>query len=186
MELQDRCRGAMVGLAVGNLIGLACEGWERGEIRRRWPDGIRDIEAEPDCPDDDDLAQAVILAEACVGADRLDVDDLAWRFWIWGGENGLGMVAATCQTLIRYGGSRPRGLGYRNMSAQRRGLAPSGIRAAREPVGLPALEASRVAWEASGRNAAGNGAVPERWRRRVAELRADREAMEVWADRLMV
>lgn len=91
MELQDRCRGLMVGLAVGNLLGLACEGWERGEIRRHWPDGIRDVEAEPGCPDDDDLAQAIVLAEACVDAEVLDADDLARRFWVWGEENGLGM-----------------------------------------------------------------------------------------------
>ena len=176
MEIQDRCRGALVGLAVGNLLGIPCEGWERAEIRRRWPDGIREIEAEPGYPDDDDLAQAVILVEACVGAEALDVDDLARRFWIWGEENGLGMGTATCATLIRYGGSRPKCYGYRSISTQRRGLAPSGIQAAREPVGLPALEASRTAWEASGGNAAGNGAVMRcaplaiRWRQDDAAL----------------
>ena len=31
----------------------------------------------------------------------------------------------------------------------------------------------------------GLDAIPRRWRDQVAELRADREAMEVWADRLM-
>ena len=69
MEPQDRCRGLMVGLAVGNLLGILCEGWPREEIRLGWPDGVRDIEAKPGYPDDDDLAQAVILAAACHGAE---------------------------------------------------------------------------------------------------------------------
>ena len=84
MELQDRCRGLMVGLAVGNLLGILCEGWKREEIRLGWPDGVRDIEAGTGYPDDDDLAQAVLLAAACHGAEALDVDDLARRFWVWG------------------------------------------------------------------------------------------------------
>ena len=59
---------------------------------------------------------------------------------------------------------------------RQRGLALSGLEAAREPVGLPALEASHAAWEASGRNAAGNGAVMRcaplavRWRHDDAAL----------------
>ena len=111
MELQDRCRGLMVGLAVGNLLGIPCEGWPREEIRLGWPDGVRDIEAKAGYPDDDDLAQAVILAEESLGADELDADDLAQRFWVWGEENGLGMGHATRMTLTRYGGSRPRRYG---------------------------------------------------------------------------
>ena len=151
---RNRCRGAMVGLAVGNLLGLPCRGQDRDRIRCRWPDGIREIEAEPGLPDDDDLAQTVILAEACHAADALDVDDLARRFWTWGDENGFGMDHATYGTLTRYGGSPPR----RCYPVGRlRGLKTKASNVwAREPSGLPALEASRAAWEASGRNAAGS------------------------------
>lgn len=159
MELQDRCRGLMVGLAVGNLLGIPCEGSPREEIRLRWPDGVRDIEARAGYPDDDDLAQAVILAAACHGAKALDADDLARRFWVWGEENGLGMGHATEKTLAHYGGSHPRRCGSRNRSARRRGSAQSNFRVAREPAGLPVLEASRAAWEDSGGKAAGNGAI---------------------------
>ena len=152
MQLQDRCRGLMVGLAVGNLLGIPCEGWPQEEIRLAWPDGVRDIEAKAGYPDDDDLAQAVILAAASHGTEALDADDLARRFWVWGEENGLGMGHATRATLARYGGSPPRCYGSRNLPGHR-------SQAAREPVGLPALEASRAAWEDSGGKAAGNGAV---------------------------
>ena len=175
MELQDRCRGLMVGLAVGNLLGIPCEGWPREEICLRWPDGVRDIEAKAGYPDDDDLAQAVILAAACHGAKALDADDLARRFWVWGEENGLGMGHATNMTLTRYGGSRPRRYGSRK-TTRRYSVAPPDFQVAREPVGLPALEASRAAWEDSGGKAAGNGAVMRcapvtiRWRHDDAAL----------------
>ena len=106
MALQDRCRGLMIGLAAGNLLGILCEGWRREEIRLGWPDGVRDIEAEAGYPDDDDLAR---------------------RLWVWGEENGLGMGHATNMTLTRYGGSRPRRYGSRNLSARRRGSALLGF-----------------------------------------------------------
>ena len=176
MKLQDRCRGLMVGLAAGNLLGILCEGWPREEIRRRWPEGVRDIEASPGYPDDDDLAQAVILAEECLRVDELDADKLARRFWVWGEENGLGMGNATAETLARYGGSPPRRCGSRNPSRRRGGPAGSDFPGAREPQGLPALQASRAAWEDSGGKAAGNGAVMRcaplaiRWRNEDAAL----------------
>ena len=176
MELQDRCRGLMVGLAAGNLLGILCEGWPRQQIRLRWPGGVRDIEANTGYPDDDDLAQAVILAEECLGGDELDPDNLARRFWVWGEENGLGMGSATAETLARYGGSHPRRYASRNRSARRGGPAGSDIPRARESQGLPALQASKAAWEDSGGKAAGNGAVMRcaplaiRWRHDYAAL----------------
>lgn len=176
MQLQDRCRSLMVGLAAGNLLGIPCEGWPRQEIRLRWPNGVRDIEAKAGYPDDDDLAQAVILAAACHGAEALDADDLARRFWVWGEENGLGMGHATRATLARYGGSPPRCYGSRKVPARRRGSALPAFQTAREPLGLPALEASRAAWEDAGGKAAGNGAVMRcaplaiRWRQDDAAL----------------
>ena len=176
MELKDRCRGLMVGLAAGNLLGIPCEGWPRAEIRIRWPDGLRDIEARAGYPDDDDLAQAVILSAACHGAQALDADDLARRFWVWGEDNGLGMGNATAATLARYGGSYPRRSGSRRGRGHSRGSAPSSLPVAREPQGLPALQASRAAWEDSLGKAAGNGAVMRcaplaiRWRHDDAAL----------------
>ena len=141
-----RCRGALVGLAAGNLLGVPAEGWPQADIRRRYPDGVRDIEVEPDRPDDDDLAQAVILAAACLEADALDVEDLGRRFWVWAEENGIGIGILTADVLGRYGGAHPRIGGGHGVTA-------------REPEGRPALEAARTVWEESGRQSAGNGAV---------------------------
>ena len=143
---KDRCRGTMVGLAVGNLMGIRQEGKPRRLLRQRYPEGVREIEASSGYPDDDDLAQAIILAEASLAAVALDVEDLTRRFWVWGEENGLGMGGLTNEVLTRFGGARPQ-------RARGKGAKP------REPTGRPALNSAREAWEESGRTAAGNGAV---------------------------
>ena len=145
-DLTDRCHGTLVGLAVGNLMGIRQEGKPRWLLRQWYPEGIREIEASSGYPDDDDLAQAVILAEASLAAETLDVEDLVRRFWIWGEENGLGMGNLTKEVLTRFGGARPQ-------RAQGRGAKP------RDPTGHSALDSAREVWENSGSKAAGNGAV---------------------------
>lgn len=129
-ELRDRYRGALLGLAVGNALGLPVEFWPSAEIRRKYPDGVREIDsAELDLPWDDDLAQAAILAEAILEHDTLRHDDLATRLLAWDESNGRGMGNLTRAVI----------------NALRQGIAPS--------------EAARLVWERDGGNPAGNGAV---------------------------
>ena len=129
MELIERARGMMVGIGVGNLLGLPFEfGWSVAQLREAYADGVREIEGRPGAPDDDDLAQAILLAEACAEVDALDADDLKRRFQHWARTNGAGMGILTSEVISRY---------------------PS----------MGAFEAARAAWEASGRESAGNGSV---------------------------
>lgn len=150
----DRERGLMEGIAAGNLLGIAMENWPRDAVRRQYPSGVTEIDAKPGRPDDDDLAQAIIIAEASVEG-PLDVDDLGARFWAWGEQNGLGMGILTGDVLTRYGGSPPR---YAALSEGGN---------VRPPAGKPIEEASREAW---GGDRAGNGAlmrcapIAVRWR----------------------
>ena len=138
----------MVGLGVGNVLGVPQEGWPRDAVEASYPNGIRDIELEPGEPDDDDLAQAVILAEAAIeaGSTDLDVEEIGRRFWRWAEENGRGIGIQTAEVLARIGGAAPRCA---------RGVGVE----ARKPAGQPALDAARQVWEESGRYSAGNGAV---------------------------
>lgn len=146
--LLDRARGVMVGLAVGNLFGIVHEGRSWQSIARRYPDGIREIMARPGYPDDDDIAQAIALAEAAAEG-PLDLDDLGRRFWEWAETNGAGMGGLTGRVLSLYGGSYPQRL----MRNRRTGRA-------RAPVGPSIEEASRTAWKNSRhRGNAGNGAL---------------------------
>ncbi len=80
-------------------------------------------------PWDDDLAQAVILAEAIMEYDTLRNDDLASRMVDWFESNGRGMGAQTRAVI----------------SALRQGMLPS--------------EAAKLIWERDGGQPAGNGAV---------------------------
>jgi len=142
--VRDRARGLMEGIAVGNQLGIAQEGWPQDLIAECYPEGIIDIHARFGYPDDDDLAQAIIVAEAALEG-TLDVDDLMGRFWKWGEVNGVGMGGLTGDVLSLFGGAYPQKLARR-----RRAGCP------RSPSGVSAAEASRQAWE-GGR--AGNGAL---------------------------
>ncbi|MDE2835902.1 MAG: ADP-ribosylglycohydrolase family protein [Chloroflexota bacterium] len=150
----DRERGLMVGIAAGNLLGIVVEGRTQSEVRRRFPDGVRDIAARPGYPDDDDLAQSIIIAEA-VEEGPLDVEDLGHRFWEWGEVNGLGMGTLTSRVLTLFGGDYPRGLRWGTLDD------------VRQPKGMAIEDASREAW---GGKSAGNGAlmrcapIAVRWR----------------------
>ena len=83
----DRARGLMAGIAAGNLLGIVQEGWSRRRVAARYPDGVREIAALPGYPDDDDLAQAIVIAEAAE-AGPLDPDDLGRRLWHWRRRTG--------------------------------------------------------------------------------------------------
>ena len=141
----QRARGLMEGIAVGNLLGIAVEGWPRSRVAKRHPDGIDEIHASAGFPDDDDLAQSIVIAEAALNG-PLDIDDLANRLWVWGEENGLGMGGLTHRVLTLYGGDSP----------QRRAGRRASPALARRPSGLSAIEASKRAWAGE---RAGNGAL---------------------------
>ena len=139
MELLERARGMMVGIGAGNLLGIRFEGWSTAEqLRESHPDGVREIEAEPGYPDDDDLAQAILLAEACAEFDALDPDDLMRRLWHWAETNGMGMGIQTGDVLERYAHLRDEPVGGNGGDP----FAPA-----------------RSVWEDSGHSAAGNGSV---------------------------
>jgi ADP-ribosylglycohydrolase len=128
--LADRYRGTLLGVAVGNALGIPVEGASRSSIRRKWPQGVAEIDAgERARPWDDDIAQTMLLAEALLARPELDLDDLGARFLRWSRENGRGMGMLVGEVMS--------------------GLAK----------GRSVLEAARSAWEVTGWSSAGNGAV---------------------------
>lgn len=128
--VRDRYRGTLIGLTVGNTLGLPVESWPCATIRERFPHGLREIDpTERQLPWDDDAAQAVILAEALVAHDTIHVADVAQRFIAWAKTSGRGIGALTAQVI----------------RALRDGRSPD--------------EAARWVWEHHGGRPAGNGAV---------------------------
>ncbi|HYI45500.1 MAG TPA: ADP-ribosylglycohydrolase family protein [Actinomycetota bacterium] len=131
-ELASAYRGALLGAACGNVLGIGVEFRSAAQIKERHPSGVREIPAaEKENPWDDDLAQTALVAEALLANERgeLDLNDLAERLLEWRRKNGRGIGGLTRNVLDR--------------------LA----------AGDPPRSAARLGWEDSGRNNAGNGAV---------------------------
>jgi len=128
--MRDRYRGTLIGLTVGNTLGLPVESWPRAAIRERFPRGLREIDpTEQRLPWDDDAAQTVILAEAILEHDTIHIADVAQRFVAWARTSGRGIGNLTARV----------------------------IEALRD--GKPPEEAARWVWERHGGRPAGNGAV---------------------------
>lgn len=97
----SRARGALLGLAVGNLLGLPIEGASKASIERAFPNGVREIDSrEVSRPMDDDLAQAMDLAEALAN-DADPIEGFAARLVGWRRDNGRGIGIMTA-TVIDY------------------------------------------------------------------------------------
>ena len=96
---EDRAKGTILGLAVGNLLGLPVEGWSAVHISQSFPNGVTQIDPlERVRPMDDDLAQAVDLAEALAAGVNF-VPDLCSRLVRWRRENGRGIGITTSAVI---------------------------------------------------------------------------------------
>ena len=124
-QLSDRARGVMLGLAVGNLLGIPMEGDSYRSIERRYPEGVRDIDPfEAQRPMDDDLAQAVELGETLVdGGDY--VSQFADRLVTWREENGRGIGITTNAVINELEAGHPPPEAARLLYERRR-IAPNG------------------------------------------------------------
>lgn len=93
LSLSDRARGALLGLAAGNALGLPAEPLgTAAAIAQRWPDGLAEVLRQDTrtSPYDDDVALAVIMAEELVQPD-VDLRRLAHRWVAWARDDGRGL-----------------------------------------------------------------------------------------------
>ena len=124
--LRDRSRGALLGLASGNLLGIAVEGCWHDDIQRQYPDGLADIDPrEAHRPMDDDLAQAVDLAESLLAGGDL-ASDFARRLIAWARENGRGMGITTSDVIHELETGKPFPEPARIVYERRNRIAPNG------------------------------------------------------------
>lgn len=122
----DRVKGTMLGLAVGNLLGLPVEGRSAAHISRIFPGGVSDIDPlERSRPMDDDLAQTVELAEVLI-AGRDITADLVHRLIRWRRENGrgIGFTTSAVIDLLEAGHLPPQAA--RLTYEERDNIAPNG------------------------------------------------------------
>ncbi len=125
-DLSDRARGVMLGLACGNLLGLPVESQWHDDIARWYPNGLTDIDPqEAHRSMDDDLAQAVDLAEALLaGGDY--AQDFAGRLVVWAHENGRGMGYTTGEVIRELSTGKPLPEPARIVYERRNRIAPNG------------------------------------------------------------
>lgn len=131
LSIAERARGALLGLAAGNALGVPTESLGRPDaIRAAFPGGLRDIRRAdtPRSPFDDDTAMALLLAEELLAGD-VDLERLAarWIEWMDTDGRGIGVWTRTALNHIRTHGSPP---------AQTDGRAPNGAVMRALPVAL--------------------------------------------------
>ena len=131
VDRRERFRGALLGLACGDALGAAVEGWSRPDIAGAFGT-LRDFQAGPiwaHGETTDDTAQAVDLAESLLATAEFDPDDLMRRFVAWLRTGGKGIGITTHAALSAHIG------------------------------GAGASDAARVAHDSTGGLSAGNGGL---------------------------
>jgi len=113
LSVAERARGALLGHAAGNALGVPTEFLGGPEaIQRAFPGGVRDIlrRDTPASPFDDDVAMALLLAEELLTGD-VDLERLAhrWIHWLDADGRGAGVWTRTALNHIRTHGTPPSG-----------------------------------------------------------------------------
>ncbi|MGH7673017.1 MAG: ADP-ribosylglycohydrolase family protein [Gemmatimonadales bacterium] len=130
-QLVSRARGALLGLAAGNQLGVPTERLGTPEaIRQAFPNGVWDLAPPPkNSPYDDDAALALLLGASLIECEGFDAGDVARRWVKWMKVDGRGIGATTRRALTL-------------------------IERGKEP-----FEAGRLAYQENPRGSAGNGCV---------------------------
>lgn len=100
-DLAARARGALLGFAAGNALGVPTEFLHTPDlIQTRFPGGVRDVVRQdtPASPHDDDLALTLILAEELLEP-AMDLRRLAFRWADWAETDGRGIGNWTRRAL---------------------------------------------------------------------------------------
>ena len=134
MTLLDRFTGAMVGLGVGDALGMPAEFMRHSQIPIFFQGKITDYEPSPKGTFElgeytDDTCLSICIAESIIDLETVDIFDISERFLNWLNEDGRGVGTLT----------------YRALTLLEDGFSPE--------------DSGRCAWETSGKNQAGNGAI---------------------------
>jgi ADP-ribosyl-[dinitrogen reductase] hydrolase len=99
-QFVTRARGALLGLVIGNQLGVPTEHLTAGAIRAAFPNGVRDLQPPPaGSPYDDDAAMCLLLAQSLAERGEFDATDVAERWVEWLRSDGRGVGVTTEQAL---------------------------------------------------------------------------------------
>lgn len=162
-KLKDRFRGCMVGLAIGDALGAACEGMKERQVREIY--GIlRDYQTTPyfDAGEfTDDTCMALAIAESMIECECVDTEVIADAFVEWMNKDGRGIGLLTLDALrMIQDGESPSEAGMRAWEKSGRGSAGNGAVMRCAPIGLlDSFEDGIIAVVNKGGDADTNGAV---------------------------
>jgi ADP-ribosyl-[dinitrogen reductase] hydrolase len=140
ISLSARARGAILGHAAGNALGVPTEFLETPQaIEREFPGGLKEIRRRDTIrsPWDDDVAMALHLAEELLEPEP-DLERLTRRWVQWAEEDGRGIGGWTRTALahIRTHGSPPAESGGQAGNGALMRCLPAGLRFFRQPANL--------------------------------------------------
>ena len=99
-QFVTRARGALLGLVIGNQLGVPTEYLNAEAIRVAFPNGVRDLQPAPaGSPYDDDAAMSLLLAQSLAERGEFDATDVAERWVEWLRTDGRGVGVTTEQAL---------------------------------------------------------------------------------------
>ena len=139
-DLTSRARGALLGHAAGNALGVPSEFLGTAErIATEFPGGLREVlrQDRDDSPYDDDLALTLILAEELLEAD-VDLHRLAvqWAEWAERDGRGIGIWTRTALRHIRTHDSPPASTGGQAGNGTISRCLPVALRTYAQPANL--------------------------------------------------
>jgi ADP-ribosyl-[dinitrogen reductase] hydrolase len=139
-SLSSRARGAILGHAAGNALGVPTEFLETpAAIEREFPGGLRDIRRRDTIRSawDDDVAMALCLAEELLETEP-DLERLTRRWVEWADADGRGIGGWTRTALahIRTHGTPPVESGGQAGNGAVMRCLPVGLRFFRQPANL--------------------------------------------------
>lgn len=103
--LVSRASGALIGLVVGDALGSGVEGWSPERIREQYPDGVRDMHANPELgtikgQTTDKSEPAMVLARYLAEHHEYDASSLRAEYLKWIQSGGLVRDTAFTQALL--------------------------------------------------------------------------------------
>lgn len=105
-DRSDRVAGCLVGLAVGDALGAPLEFISRQEVRKRFPQGLREMIASrlwQEGEYTDDTQMALLIAESLLEMQDFVAFDLAKRFQNWARTaKDVGIQTRAVVNMVRY------------------------------------------------------------------------------------
>ncbi len=133
--MKDRCAGCLLGLAIGDALGMPFEGMPAHRIRQQY--GVvtdflagRELAAGQYT---DDTKMMLCIAESIVERGRVDAEDIARRFVDWYDGGDLRGIGHTClESILKL----KSGVGWRQSGRQGNWAAGNGTAMRIAPVGI--------------------------------------------------